>query len=287
MHSQSLRNSYSESGVLVYSPHDYETARELGKSGSGRNSPPTTQIPKHRSGGKMKGAVLFLALLCVAAAGGFGYKKLKAVQAEADKTGQELKLALANVESSKAELRVALANVASSEDKATESEASLAKLTKVAEKKDRASDKLQKKLEDLLEEGQGQVTIGKDGRLTLQLVDKVLFRSGEAELTKRGKRVMARVGQALKEMKDKQVWVQGHTDNVPVREDNEKFSSNWELSAARALTVVHYLQDESGVNPRRLAAAAFGSHRPVSRKKKSKNRRIEIVLFPLEVKLRR
>jgi chemotaxis protein MotB len=98
---------------------------------------------------------------------------------------------------------------------------------------------------------------------------------------------MGRVGKALVEMKDKQVWVQGHTDNVPVREDNEKFSSNWELSAARALTVVHYLQEESGVNPRRLAAAAFGSHRPVSRKKKAKNRRIEIVLFPLEVKLRR
>lgn len=287
MHSQSLRNSYTESGVVVYSPNDMKVAHDLGQAGAGRHNPTTTQIPKHRSGGKLKVAFLFLALVAVAAAGGYGFKKMKAVQAEADESEQELKVALAQVETAKADLKVAQAKVVLVEEKATESEASLAKLTRAAAKKDKESDKLQKKLEDLLEEGQGQVTIGKDGRLTLQLVDKVLFRSGEAELTTRGARVMSRVGKALAEMKDKQVWVQGHTDNVPVRDDNENFSSNWELSAARALTVVHYLQDESGVNPRRLAAAAFGSHRPVSRKKKAKNRRIEIVLFPLEVKLRR
>jgi chemotaxis protein MotB len=58
-----------------------------------------------------------------------------------------------------------------------------------------------------------------------------------------------------------------------------KFPTNWELSAARALTVVHYLQDEAKISPRRLAAVAFGQHRPAS-KVKAKNRRIEIVLYP-------
>jgi chemotaxis protein MotB len=61
-----------------------------------------------------------------------------------------------------------------------------------------------------------------------------------------------------------------------------KFESNWELSSARALTVVHYLQDEAGVDPKRLAAVAFGEYRPAS-KTKSKNRRIEIVLYPKHV----
>jgi chemotaxis protein MotB len=58
-----------------------------------------------------------------------------------------------------------------------------------------------------------------------------------------------------------------------------EFVTNWELSAARALTVVHYLQDESKLEPARLAAVAFGQYRPVS-KNKAKNRRIEIVLYP-------
>ena len=57
------------------------------------------------------------------------------------------------------------------------------------------------------------------------------------------------------------------------------FITNWELSAARSLTVVHYLQDEAKIDQTRLAAVAFGQYRPVS-KTKSKNRRIEIVLYP-------
>jgi chemotaxis protein MotB len=55
--------------------------------------------------------------------------------------------------------------------------------------------------------------------------------------------------------------------------------TNWELSAARALTVVHYLQDEAKIDPTRLAAVAFSQYRPVS-KQRAKNRRIEIVLYP-------
>ncbi len=279
MHSQSLRNSYTESGVLVYSPPEPSAAQ------GGRNAS-TTRIPRKRSGlGRAKVPLLFLGLLVVAAV--YGLKILKGVQEDAENTKVELAAALAQVESAekRAELAEGLARESSAE--AAEREESLAKITRDVEQKDQAAAELKERLQSLLKEGQGEVTLGKDGSLSLQLVDKVLFRSGEADLTKRGQRVMARVGTVLEEMKNKQVWVQGHTDAVPVREDNENFSSNWELSAARALTVVHYLQDESQLDPRRLAAAAFGSHRPASRRKKSKNRRIEIVLFPMQVKLRR
>ena len=131
---------------------------------------------------------------------------------------------------------------------------------------------------------QGAVTQQGD-EISLELVDKVLFQVGEAELTERGKAVLTRVGAALNDVPDKQIWVQGHTDDTPIRavkgkqDAPPKFPSNWELSSARALTVVHYLQHEAKVDPRRLAAVAFGEFRPASRVK-AKNRRIEIVLYP-------
>jgi len=162
----------------------------------------------------------------------------------------------------------------------------------------------------------GEVTTA-DGAVKLELVDQILFPTGEADLTQSGKDVLAKVGAALKEINDKQIWVQGHTDDQPILkkpkpatpepakakpakdakgkkdkapkpdpkakpETNDAvlpFVTNWELSAARALTVVHYLQDDAKIDPTRLAAVAFGEYRPVS-KVKAKNRRIEIVLYP-------
>jgi len=155
----------------------------------------------------------------------------------------------------------------------------------------------------------GEVTTA-DGAVKLELVDQILFPVGEADLTDRGREVLARVGVALKEV-DKQIWVQGHTDDQPIyvkkakpepakkdakpakgakpakpvaKKDDKPdamlpFITNWELSAARALTVVHYLQDDAKLDPTRLAAVAFSQYRPVS-KAKAKNRRIEIVLYP-------
>jgi chemotaxis protein MotB len=171
----------------------------------------------------------------------------------------------------------------------------------------------------------GEVTTA-DGAVKLELVDQILFPTGEAELTPSGKDVLSKVGAALKEIGDKQIWVQGHTDDQPIvprkprppepapaaaktakarparpakpdpkpakvdpkakpdakPDTNDAvlaFVTNWELSAARALTVVHYLQDDAKIDPTRLAAVAFGQYRPIS-KAKAKNRRIEIVLYP-------
>jgi len=173
---------------------------------------------------------------------------------------------------------------------------------------------LQKQLADAVGK-YGEVTTA-DGAVKLELVDQILFPTGEADLTDNGKQVLSKVGATLKEI-DKQIWVQGHTDDQPIvaRKPKPKeapkpakpakplkkgekpppppkeepkaatndavlpFVTNWELSAARALTVVHYLQDEAKLDPSRLAAVAFGQYRPIS-KTKAKNRRIEIVLYP-------
>jgi chemotaxis protein MotB len=182
-------------------------------------------------------------------------KKLTAAESESDRLEQELKVAT----------RVA-----------SKAENTIAKTSKKA-------DELEKKLRSLASETSSEVE--RDGeRLTLKLVDKVLFRSGESELTERGKRYLKKVGATL-EASDQQIWVQGHTDNVPVARSNPRFKSNWELSSARALTVVHFLENEVRIKGRRLAVVAFSKYRPVSRRRKARNRRIEIVLAPRSVRL--
>jgi chemotaxis protein MotB len=124
-----------------------------------------------------------------------------------------------------------------------------------------------------------------DGKLTLDLLDKVLFSTGKAELTPSGKKVLKRVGDLLNKFPDRQIWVIGHTDDIPIK--SAEFLSNWELSTARALNVVHFLIDDVKVSPRRLAAAGFGPYRPVSKANRARNRRIELVLFPKDVKFAR
>ncbi|MEZ4360263.1 MAG: OmpA family protein [Kofleriaceae bacterium] len=187
-----------------------------------------------------------------------------------------------------ADLEIAKAKTEKAEQELSAEKAAAAKLIA-----DKASETkaLESKLSAVLA-GQGEVSQA-DGSIRLELVDKVLFAVGQSELTERGKRVLGKVGEALLEVKDKQIWVQGHTDDLPITPDKGKgkgakptFETNWELAAARALTVVHYLQDVSKVEPHRLAAVAFGQYRPISRAR-AKNRRIEIVLYPkLDVKPR-
>ena len=213
----------------------------------------------------------------------------------------------AQLEAELAEAKALAAKEKEAADELRKREAELAK--KAAE-----AEQLQRQLAAVVK-GTGEVS-SQGNEIHLELVDKVLFRVGEAELTPRGMEVLAKVGTALNGIPDKQIWVQGHTDDTPIRaartvedpkaakdskpgkdakagkskiakpakpapvvEDEPPFASNWELSAARALTVVHYLQDQAKVDPHRLAAVAFGQYRPAS-KVKAKNRRIEIVLYP-------
>jgi len=160
----------------------------------------------------------------------------------------------------------------------------------------------EKKIQGTIDKSQGSVDTEGD-EIHLRLVDKVLFAVGDDQLTDKGKTILDKVAVALKDLPDKQVWVQGHTDDQPIyvapaKKDKPdpkakpvkgakppapapvKFITNWELSAARALQVVHYLQDTAKIDPTRLAALAFGQYRPVSRSNKAANRRIEIVLYP-------
>lgn len=113
------------------------------------------------------------------------------------------------------------------------------------------------------------------GRLVITLDDPEMFRGDDAELTRRGDKVVDSVAAALTGAGDRALWIHGHVDDAPLAAD-APFESAWELSSARALAVVRRLAD-SGIAARRLAAVAFGAERPVG-KDRAKNRRIEIIV---------
>jgi chemotaxis protein MotB len=144
---------------------------------------------------------------------------------------------------------------------------------------------LQKKLEREIQDGQIQLTEMKN-RLTMTLVDKILFASGSADVSKDGKKVLDKVITILKDIKDKRIQVEGHTDNVRIYSAiKTKYPTNWELSTARATQVTRYLQEEGGIDPKYLSATGYSEYQPVAPNDtdegKAKNRRIEIVLLPL------
>jgi chemotaxis protein MotB len=121
-------------------------------------------------------------------------------------------------------------------------------------------------------------------QLRVDVVDELLFDSGEAELKPAGRELLRRVAGALGKAEGRRIQVDGHTDDVPISGVLAKrYPTNWELSAARAVNVARVLQ-EAGVDPSRLSAAAYSEYRPRakndSEEGRRKNRRIEILLGP-------
>lgn len=148
-------------------------------------------------------------------------------------------------------------------------------------------DKLVKEMEGEIEKGEIKITSALD-KLSVNFVEKILFDSGRAEIKPRGLEILKRVGDILKEATDKQIRVEGHTDNVPIGPKiKDRFPTNWELSAARATNVVRYLQEKVGLDPALLSVAGYSQYRPVADNDtyegRAENRRIEIVLLPLDV----
>lgn len=134
----------------------------------------------------------------------------------------------------------------------------------------------------------GEITITQlKDKLSVNMVDKILFDSGSAEIKKEGKKVIDRVADILLKVSDKQIRVEGYTDNVPISSRlAARFPTNWELSTARATTVARHLQDK-GIDPALLSAAGYSEFRPVAsnddEEGRAKNRRIEISLIPKEI----
>ncbi len=129
------------------------------------------------------------------------------------------------------------------------------------------------------------VTISKlQGKLTVNILDRIMYNSGEAILQPGGEAVMLKIAALLAQHPELKIHVIGHTDNVPIR---SRFASNWELSMARALAAVHFLTEKAGVDPRRAGAVGYGEYRPIADNAtpegRARNRRIAITILPEEL----
>ena len=126
------------------------------------------------------------------------------------------------------------------------------------------------------------------GKLTVNILDRVMFDSGEAILKPAGESVMRKIAALLAEYPQLKIHVIGHTDNVPIRpEARSRFASNWELSTARSLAAVHFLTEKAGVDPHRVGVVGYGEYRPLAdnatAEGRAKNRRIAITILSDEL----
>ncbi len=165
-------------------------------------------------------------------------------------------------------------------------EASRAELDELRRARRQTEERLQayrdiaNQLAGMIEAGQLSVTI-RDGRMVINLADDILFDSGRTDIKDDGQRALEELAEVLTEIPDRNFLIAGHTDNIPIR--SGRFASNWELSTARAVQVVRFLQDK-GVDPTTLAAAGYGEFDPIASNEEAEtralNRRIEIILMP-------
>ncbi len=144
-------------------------------------------------------------------------------------------------------------------------------------------DRITKALEEKF--GKSLVVTQHQDRLVLTMLGQVLFNSGEAQLTPLGSKIMKQVGEVLASLPKKNIHVEGHTDNNPIYGQlQDRYATNWELSTARATTVLRYLIEETGMAPKVFAALGYADTRPAAsndtEEGRAQNRRVEIVLYP-------
>lgn len=164
---------------------------------------------------------------------------------------------------------------------------------KLAKEKEAELAKLKQAQQDMLASLKKEVEAGEvmvnqlADRLSVKILDKILFASGDASVSAKGQDVLKRVGKVLAQArdKDKVIRIEGHTDNVPISAKlKEKFATNWELSTARATTVVRFLTESSKIPPDAFEAAGLGEYHPIAKndtpQSRQQNRRIEIILYP-------
>lgn len=145
-----------------------------------------------------------------------------------------------------------------------------------------AKAKLEESLKKEIGEYKARLEMTERG-LVITFISEVFFDSGKDKIRQDGEGALQRVAEVLnKEAAGSPVAIEGHTDNEPIK--YSAWKSNWELSSARALGVLHYLIEGCAVAPERLSANGYGEYRPVAANdtpiNRQKNRRVEIVILP-------
>ena len=163
-----------------------------------------------------------------------------------------------------------------------------AELDRLRQQKERESQQLreakallEQRLQQEMSDKQVKLEMAERG-LVITFVAEVLFDSGKAALRSEAHQSLDKVAQVvMQKVPDRDIGVEGHTDNEPIKHSGWK--SNWELSTSRATSVIHFFEGE-GLNPRQLTAIGYGEYRPVTANDtvegRQKNRRVEIVILP-------
>ena len=125
------------------------------------------------------------------------------------------------------------------------------------------------------------------GVVYISLADNMLYQTGSYEVNSRAEQTLSKIAKIISDYKDYDVLVEGNTDDVPINTSNAKMKNirnNWDLSCLRAASVVQYLQDHFGVNPKRLTAGGRGGYNPIATNDtelgKQRNRRTQIIITP-------
>ena len=120
------------------------------------------------------------------------------------------------------------------------------------------------------------------GVVYISLADNMLYKSGSYEINSRAAETLSKIAKIIKDYKDYDVLIEGNTDNVPISRENIR--NNWDLSCLRASSVVQYLQNHYGVDPKRLTAGGRGEYNPIATNDtelgKQRNRRTQIIITP-------
>ncbi len=145
----------------------------------------------------------------------------------------------------------------------------------------RENEQIAREFEEKLEEA--KVSRSRQS-VVLELQEQVLFALGSAVITDSGKQRLRKVASILNQHPDREIRVEGHTDDLPIQ--SERYESNWELSTQRGVNVLKYLVYAQGVSRERIGATGFGQFRPkvpnTSPENRARNRRVEITLLPPE-----
>ncbi len=120
------------------------------------------------------------------------------------------------------------------------------------------------------------------GVVYISLADNMLYKSGSYEINSRAAETLSKIAKIIKDYKDYDVLIEGNTDNVPIKRENIR--NNWDLSTLRASSVVQALQNDYGVDPKRLTAGGRGEYNPIASNDtevgKQRNRRTQIIITP-------
>jgi chemotaxis protein MotB len=166
-----------------------------------------------------------------------------------------------------------------------EREKKVRELEAVLAAKDKAVNDLKNKITNaLLNFKENDLTVNvKNGKVYVSLAEQLLFASGSVEVDSKGVTALQQLAKAIKDQRDLNIMVEGHTDNVPISRKSQYMQDNWDLSVMRATAITRILT-KAGVSPRQITASGRGEYVPLATndtpQHKQKNRRTEIIITP-------